>query len=320
VNHLAQSLNPCAALNLSIVIVSWNARDLLKACLRAVFDTLDVPRTEVIVVDNGSDDGSVEMVRAHFPQVRLIENRQNLGFARANNQAIIGSRGRYVLLLNSDTEVKPGALSKMVRFLDTHPNVGIVGPRLLNTDGSFQGSCADFPTLWGEALLLLGDVSQRLRGPSYPYKPPSRLTRSVDWVSGACLMIRRDVIATVGLLDEAFFFYTEETDWCFRVKQAGWLVMHQPEAVVVHHGGGSSGRASLQKRRRLYASKRQLFTKHYGRVAGWLFGAAVWTTAVLKMSIWWLIAGFSAGQRRERARHNARSYATLLGLASGQGA
>ncbi len=318
-NGLLRPLNPVDALNLSIIIVSWNASDLLAACLQSLYDTLDVPRTEVIVVDNASDDGSPEMVRARFPQVRLIENRENRGFAAANNQGMRESRGRYLLLLNSDTEVKPGALRTLMSFLDMHLNVGVVGPKLLNTDSTLQRSSYTFPTVFKESVLLAGEKVTRLLLGDYPFAPITRSAMPVDWVKGAALMIRRDVVETVGLMDESFFFYTEETEWCYRVKQGGWLVMYQPEAVIVHHDGGSSGRVSLQRRLRLYGSKQQFFRKHYGKRAAQIYGAVVWFSSWLKMGIWRMVASVSNGARRELAEHNVRSYATLLGLASKTG-
>mgnify|MGYP005853165105 CR=1 FL=1 len=314
-------LSPAEMLTLSVIIVNWNGSELLEACLDAVYRTLDTVRAEVIVVDNASTDDSVAMVGARFPQVRMIQNDVNRRFAAANNQAICESRGRYLLLLNSDTEVKPGALSALISLLDTYLNVGVVGPKLLNSDGSWQQSAYRFPTVWGESIMLLGEgVWKPLLGSTYPHYPPTEVARPVDWVTGACLMVRRDVVDAVGLIDESFFFYTEETDWCYRIRQAGWLVMYQPEAVVVHHGGGSSGGVSLQRRRLLYGSKQQFFEKHYGRRAANQYGAAVWLTSWMKMGIWQLVAALANGQRREVARHNARSYATLLGLTSRTGA
>lgn len=303
-------------LTLSIIIVSWNACELLATCVQSIYDNLDVPRTEVIVVDNGSDDGSPEMVQTRFPQVRLIENAENRGFAAANNQGLRASRGRYLLLLNSDTEVRPGALRTLVNFLDMHLNVGVVGPKLLNTDGTLQRSSYTFPTVLKEAVLLGGERVARTLVGDYPFAPITRSAMPVDWVKGAALMIRRDVVDAVGELDETFFFYTEETDWCYRVRQAGWLVMYEPGAAIVHHDGGSSGRVSLQKRFRLYGSKQQFFEKHHGRRAARTYAAAVWVSAVVKMLIWQGVAAVVNGPKSELARHNVRSYATLLGLSS----
>jgi N-acetylglucosaminyl-diphospho-decaprenol L-rhamnosyltransferase len=250
-------------LDLSIIIVNWNTRDLLDQCLRSIYGTSQDLIFETLVVDNGSADDSLAMVRQHFPQVRLVENQANVGFARANNQGIRLSRGRYVLLLNSDTIVLPHALKEMVRFADACPDAGIVGCKLLNGDGSLQESWASFPTFWSE-VLGRNFRARRLVGKML-------LTYEVDWVGGACLLARRAAIDEVGLLDESYFMYSEETDWCFRMTQQGWKVYYLPDVEVVHLGGGSASRANAIQLVRLYESKIRFFRKHYGaRQAGLL--------------------------------------------------
>ncbi len=250
-------------LDLSVIIVNWNTRDLLDQCLRSIYSTSQDLVFETLVVDNGSADDSLAMVRQHFPQVRLVENQANVGFARANNQGIRLSQGRYVLLLNSDTIVLPHALKEMVRFGDTRPDAGIVGCKLLNGDGSLQESWASFPTFWSE-VLGRNFRARRLVGKML-------LTYEVDWVGGACLLARRAAIDEVGLLDESYFMYSEETDWCFRMTQQGWKVYYLPDVEVVHLGGGSASRANVIQLVRLYESKIRFFRKHYGaRQAGLL--------------------------------------------------
>ncbi|MDH4136450.1 MAG: glycosyltransferase family 2 protein, partial [Anaerolineae bacterium] len=241
--------------DVSIIIVNWNTKDLLAQCLQSVYDTVSDLAFEVIVVDNASTDGSPTMVRDHFPQARLIENRKNEGFARANNQAICASHGRYLLLLNSDTITQPGALEAMVHFADRHPEAGIVGCKLLNADGSLQPSWAQFPTFCSE---LMGHNFRRRRPMA------DGLAYEVDWVGGACLLARRKAIEMVELLDEDFFMYSEETDWCFRMVRNGWKVYYLPGAEVIHFGGGSSQRASDEMLMQLYQSKLRFFRKHYG--------------------------------------------------------
>ena len=235
-----------SACELSVVIVNWNVREMLRACLSSIFAGWndDPGRLEVIVVDNASPDGSAEMVRTDFPQVILIENHGNPGFAVANNQAIRVSNGRSVMLLNPDTEVLGDALGDMVRYLDANPAVGMVAPKLLNSDGSVQSSRRRFPTL-ATAFLESTVIQQwwrdnRVLRNYYMQDRSDDEMHDVDFAMGACLMVRRKVIDEVGLLDEGFFMYSEEVDWCRRIKQAGWRIVYLPVARVIHHGGQSS--------------------------------------------------------------------------------
>lgn len=245
-------------MDLSIIVVNWNTRELLGRCLNSVYETAGELLCEVFVVDNGSTDASTEMVRARFPQARLIENGENLGFARANNQAIRLAEGRYVLLLNSDAEVCPGALASMVEFADRHAAIGVLGPALCSPDGVVQPSWARFPTVWTE----LWGVHRRGQEPFAGHVPgePAQ-AYLVDWMAGACLMVRQETFDQVGPMDERFFLYSEETDLCKRIRDAGWLNVYYPQAKVVHHQGASSsrdrGRSYVQLRRSkvLYAQK-----------------------------------------------------------------
>jgi N-acetylglucosaminyl-diphospho-decaprenol L-rhamnosyltransferase len=242
--------------DLSIIIVNWNTQKLLAQCLDSVYTTVHNLNFEVFVVDNGSQDGSVAMVRRRFPQVRLIENDQNVGFARANNQALTVSQGNYSLLLNSDTIVLPHALEKMVQFADAHSEAGIIGCKLLNSDGSLQKSWASFPTFWSEVLGRNFRVRRQVE--------EERLAYEVDWVGGACLLVRPAAINEVGLLDESFLMYSEETDWCFRMKRQGWKVYYLTSAEIIHLGGGSASRTSAAQLVHLYENKTRFFHKHYG--------------------------------------------------------
>jgi GT2 family glycosyltransferase len=258
-------------MELSIVIVSYNTRPLLAACL----ESLRAARggglaTEVFVVDNASTDDSVATVRAQFREVRLIANEINRGFAGANNLALPLCRGRHVMLLNPDTEVAPDALAALVEFMDVHPEVGAVGPRLLNPDGTLQPSGHPYPTLAGTAVRLL------LRRPLAPSRSKTALGSGLcwersdhechDWLTGACLMVRREVLEEVGLLDERFFFWWEDVDWCRRIRAAGWEICLAPGARVTHHGAASGIGYSLNA---LRAQEGQCyyFRKHHGRAA-----------------------------------------------------
>lgn len=258
-------------MDLSIVIVNWNTRDLLAKCLDSAFANSPECEFDVWVVDNASGDGSAEMVRERFPQVRLIENRENVGFARANNQAIEQSQGDSVLLLNSDAVLTPGALDLLLCALLRDSLIAAAGPQLIFPDGHFQAGPADFPTFGAELLAALS-LGRFLRGGRYPACHPSRPSGEVDWIGGACLLIRRKALAEVGLLNPAFFFYAEETDWCYRAQKHGWKIYYASGARVFHHGGASVGPANPEMKAQLYRSKLLYFQLHH----------SPWQTRVLR--------------------------------------
>lgn len=293
-------------IELSVLIVNWNTRDALAACLRALPDALAPVSSEVIVVDNGSSDGSPETVRAHFPWVRLIENGENVGFVHATNQAIAASRGTYLLLLNSDAIAPPGSLARMVSFMEDHPEAGAVAPKLVNPDGSFQASYARFPTLVSESFSAFG-LNRRLWGPYHPSPPPqpNEAPRPVDWAPGACLLLRRSAVEAVGPLDEAFWMYSEDTDLCYRIHRAGWKVYYLPDVEVVHLGGASSRQCRPESVARLYGSKVRFFRKHYGLAQAVLLSLAVAAAYAVKAGLACLTYPFL--HRREQARTQFRT-------------
>ena len=266
------------------MIVSWNVRSLLEACLASVYESLGGSslRGEAWVVDNASTDGSTEMVRERFPQARLMANETNVGFAAANNQALraMGFSSaeshklpRYVLLLNPDAEVLNDALTTMVRFLDGHPQAGVAGARLLYPDGRLQHSAFAFPTL-AQALLDFFPLHHRLLTSRLNGRYPRRLYERgepffIDHPLGAALMARGEAIQEVGLLDERFFIYCEEIDWCMRVKKAGWGIYCVPRAEVVHHEARSTRQVRGEMFAALWRSRYLLFEKHYSRFYQW---------------------------------------------------
>ena len=253
---------------LSIIIVSWNAREYLLSCLKSIFEGGEAKGWEVIVVDNGSIDGSGIEVKNRFPYVHLIENEKNLGFAKATNQGLQRAVGKYVLLLNPDTRVKSGAIERLVSFMNASPKVGIAGVQLLNSDGSKQNSIANFPSLATELLnksLLRWLFPKAFPGKKRDYPEPIE----VDSVIGACVMVRREAIEQVGLLDEDYFLFLEETDWCYRMKQAGWKVNHVPD-VKIDHFQGKSAAAEKKKARIEYFRSRYLFFKKNKGILQWL--------------------------------------------------
>jgi GT2 family glycosyltransferase len=252
---------------LSVFVVSWNTKQLLQRCLTSLLAELQGLDAEVILVDNASADGSAEMAAREFPQVKLIANSDNLGFAAANNQAFAISKGENILLLNPDTEVHPGSIHNLLQFLESKPRAGVVAPQLLNSDGSIQRSCREFPTFTGMFFELLG-LSRLFpndkRFGSYKMLDFNHDTeRQVDQPEGACLLVPRRVITEVGFLDEGYFMLFEEVDWCYRIKKSGWEIWFTPEPKVTHHYGQSIKQV---KARMIVCSHRGLYrfwSKHY---------------------------------------------------------
>ncbi len=266
--------------DITIIIISFNTRDLLLQCLASVFKALETAVStgplsvenravsrgfEVIVVDNGSADGSGAAVARYFPKVRLIENEFNAGFAAANNQAMRVSRGRYLLLLNPDTEVVGEAITVLIRFMNRHPRVGMVTGRLLNPDGSFQHSAFRFPTLWNTFFDFFPLASRLLYSRLNGRYSPSRYTRpfEIDHPLGACMLVRREVPQRVGMLSEDYFMYCEEVDWCFRIKRDDWEIYCEPQAAMVHHGGASTSQLADRMFVELHRSRLILFRQYY---------------------------------------------------------
>ena len=269
---------------LAIVVVSYNTRDLLRACLNSVQADLEHSGLEgkMWVVDNGSSDGSAAMVRERFPKVHLLALKENIGFAAANNLALKAlfqntqhttRNTRYVLLLNPDTTAQPGALRTLVTFMADHPDAGLIGTQLRYPDGSFQHSAFRFPTLAQVFLdffpLHHRLINSRLNG-RYPcgwYERGEPF--EIDHPLGAAMMGRWEAIQEVGLLDERFFMYCEEIDWCWRMKRAGWRVYCVPQAVVTHHEAQSTRQFRDQMFVQLWRSRFYLFEKHYSPLFRW---------------------------------------------------
>lgn len=269
---------------LSIVIVNWNTRDLLEGCLRSIGNETLVSH-EIWVVDNGSSDGSADMVRDEFPGVRLIANAGNRGFAAANNQAFPLCQGEYVLLLNSDTIVLDGALDRMVAFMHPNPHVGALGCKLLNADGTLQPSAHHFYGTWRSLIEnRLVQMVWRRRHAHTPFLTfwDHGSVREVDWVCGAVLMVRREVLHRAGGLDEDFFMYGEEIDWQWRMKRANRRVFFMPNAQIVHFGGASSSQAVSHMRRLEYQSRERFVAKHYPPAARALYR----TKTALGIAFW----------------------------------
>jgi len=252
-------------MDLSVIIVNWNTKNLLLQCLESVYQTIKRVEMEVFVVDNGSMDGSIAAAKGRFPEVKFIQNEINLGFARANNQALSLAKGRYLLLLNPDTQVKKGAMERLISFMDAHPEAGGAGAQLLNSDGSRQNSIANFPSLATELLnksLLRWFFPSVFPGKERNYPEPIE----VDSVIGACMVVKRDAIEPVGLLDEGYFLFLEETDWCYRMRRTGWKIYHVPQAEIYHFQGKGVEMEKKKARVEYYRSLYRFFKKNRGRL------------------------------------------------------
>jgi hypothetical protein len=249
--------------DLSIIIVNWNTKEYLLPCLKSIFRGGGVTGWEIIVTDNSPTDGSGDEIRKTFPSVQVIENDRNLGFSRAANQGLRKASGRYVLLLNPDTQVENGAIEQLVSFMDGRSDAGVVGAQLLDGDGSKQNSVANFPSLTTELLnksLLRWLFPKKFPGKETNYSEPVE----VDSVIGACMMMRRAALEQVGLLDEDYFLFLEETDWCYRMKRAGWKVYHVPQAEVYHFQGKSTEAERKRARVEYFRSRYHFFKKNRG--------------------------------------------------------
>lgn len=294
--------------DISIILVCWNNKDYLGPCLRSLFDGELKHSFEVIVVDNGSTDGSQDMLKETFPQVKIIQNNSNVGLSRASNQGILASHGRAVLLLNNDTLVNGTAIDLLVDFMESRPDTGGVGGKLLNPDGSFQSGYARFSTLMEEFLVATGLGNMFWEG--YPLNLDSDRVTEVDWMSSACLLIRRSALDQIGLLDEKFFIYGDEVDLQYRLQEAGWKVHYIPDATTIHYGGRSMNR--WRRRKMVYRGKLLFYQKNYGAAKTGILRVMLLLISLAKWIAW---VGASIFPRfRERAKLELRSNQEVMHL------
>jgi len=311
------SLDP--QVDVSVIVVNWNTRDLLRTCLYTLKETIHALEVETIVVDNASRDGSVEMIQGEFSDVALLVNNRNRGFAAANNQALGQAHGRHILLLNSDTRVLPGAVEEMVAHMDAHPGVGAIGPRLLNENLSVQASIRGFPRLDDTVLEMLdvrrwplvGPLARRVQAHTRASWSDHDQTREVDWVMGACLLLRREALEAVGMLDEGYFFFSEEVDLCYRLRQQGWQVVFLASAHIVHLGGRSAARVPAARLVWHYKGVLRFYQRHHGRASRLIVRGAI-VVSMIQRIVWLLL--------RHRGASNFRpllaAYARILALAA----
>lgn len=320
--------------DLTISIINYNTKDLLKGCLNSVYGSIKNIKFEIIIVDNNSTDGSVEMLKKEFPQVSLIENKENVGFARANNQALKRSKGKFFLLLNSDTKVLSRSIEEMVEFMQLHPEVGVVGCEQIRPDGSIQPTINIALNMWTNLWLIFLRLFQvkRLVAKS---EQASFITNyfkgilgktinsylnhylnknkpyEVDWVSGVCLLARREAINEVGFLDENFFMYSEDVDWCLRMKQKGWKIYFLPESKIIHYIKQSSHKGKfddLSPQR--FKSIFYFFEKHYGKKSVLLLRILLIWSIFIQLKILFLI--YLVSDKKKEARIRLKNTSSLL--------
>jgi len=308
--------------DVSIVIVNWNGIDILRDCLRSVVENTTEAEAEIIVVDNASEDGSQAMVESDFPRAILIRNEDNRGFAPANNQGLEIARGRRLLLLNTDTVVLDDALQKSVAYMDAHESVGAFGCRVLNPDRTMQATCFSFPSLFNLFLWASGltAIPGRFFG-RQTYRGWQRDSeRDVDVVTGCYLMVRREVYEQVGPLDEQFFFFGEETDWCASIARAGWKVRFAPVGEIIHIGNVSGKKHSHRRDFMLASGFIRLHRKHNGKLAGWIAGRlcwSYWATRWVAYSLKLLVSkNEDLKDRRDRFGRIIKGYSEVWEMAS----
>ena len=287
-------------MDLSIVIVNWNTRALLLDCLRAIFSTINRLSFEVWLVDNASSDGSIDAVRSGYPEVCIIQNQENVGFAAANNRALGKIHGRYAMLLNTDAVLTQGAVERLFDFMERNPEAGMAGGQLLNGDGTLQNSTASFPdflsVMFNESLLRILMPGKYSAKGNHQHEPVE-----IDSIIGACLVVRKKAIEQVGLLDERFFFFFEETDWALRMKRNGWRIFFVPHAKIYHIQGQSVGHGT-SSRIHFYRSRYTYFKKWSRKIYPLLFPIAIariFVNLVLNFFGTLLTLGLAKGPRKK---------------------
>jgi GT2 family glycosyltransferase len=294
--------------DMSIVLVCWNNKAYLDPCLKSLYEGGLKSSFDVVVVDNGSTDGSQQMLAEKYPDVLLIQNEGNVGLGKASNQGIEATNGRHVLLLNNDTLVNGPALDMLVDFLDAHPEAGATAGKLLNSDGSFQSGFAPFSTLL-EEFLIVTHIGELL-WPGYPSHGDSNEIKETGWMSSACLLVRRAALDQIGLLDESYFIYGDEADLQYRLNKAGWKVFFLPESSIIHFGGRSMDR--WKRRKMVYRGKMMFYKKNYGFLSTFLLRSLFFIMSLLKLLVW--CVGFLIPSRNDQAKKELRSNLDVMGL------
>jgi GT2 family glycosyltransferase len=302
-------------IDISVIVVNWNTKALLLDCIDSLYRTTKESTFETIVVDNASSDGSVEALRLHFPQVQVIVNPENFGFAKANNIGIQKAIGRYIFLVNSDVKALEGVLDNMCIFMDSRPDIGAIAPKTYCGDMRIQKNCREFPTLRNLFCqeFLLSKIFPNLaffRGRDMLHCDYDTMME-IEVLSGCFLMVRREAIDQVGLLDERFFFYSEDVDWCKRIHDAGWKLMHYPGAEAIHYGHGSSSDAPVRFQVEMLKANWQYWKKHKSVFECALFWAIKFL-GTLGRAGGWLAVFLFVPDKRPAARESVMAYVKML--------
>ena len=300
-------------MDVSIIIVNWNTKGLLRDCLSSVYEHAGEVDYEIIVIDNASTDGSAGMVKNDFRQVILIENSENRGFAAANNQGMVVAKGRYVLLLNSDTVVLDNSIANTMRFAEENPQAAVTGCRVLNPDRTLQRTCFMFPSILN---MLLSSTYLYKLFPKNRFFGREQMTwwdrsdvRNVDVVTGCFMLVRREAIEQVGVMDERFFMYGEETDWCYRFWKKGWTVMFAPVGEIIHFGGQSAAQKPVAMIVQLRLSILKFIKKHHGWPAYLIARFLVASFFAVRLPVW-LAMAFVRPAARSEAAIKMKAYST----------
>lgn len=299
-------------MDLSIIVVNYNTKELLRQTIQSIIDTAGEPcknnnevesfmykpgqplQYEIFVSDNGSKDGSIEMIKECFKEVKLIENNANIGFAKANNIAIKQSTGRYVLILNSDTVIKEHCLQKCIAYMDKHKDIGTLGCKLLLTDGNLDRACKrGYPTPEASLYYMLKlhklfPQSKKFGAYQLNYLSDDEINE-VDSLVGAFMIVSKEVCDKVGLLDETFFMYGEDIDWCYRIKEAGFKVVYYPKAFIIHHKRASSKKKRIKTIYEFHRAMYIFYNKHYKKKYNILVTGAVYLGIALKLILTYMV-------------------------------
>lgn len=301
---------------ISVIIINWNAMEYLKGCIQSILGNTEGGAVEIIVVDNGSTDGSVRMIQDDFPGVVLIRNESNVGFARANNIGIERAKGDYLFFINSDVVVLENCMAPLKDFLDSNRDVGLVAPQILNGDRTVQTSCVRFPSLWGSLCRMVAadkifETKEFFHGQLSQVTPGDKM-REVEVIKGCFWAARKDVVLDVGLLDEGFFIYAEDWDWCRRFEEKGYKRVYYPECKAIHFGGGSSRMEPMRFFLERNKANLMYWEKHEGRPRTCIYKCLLVVHEILRWSAFRIMKAFGPAEAENEAEYKISRSRTII--------